>query len=145
MRYPPFDGQYKQKAARRSRSDYPEDRNGAVRKAGLAKHATHTYTFRHSFVTHLLESGYDIKTVQELLGHKNVKTAMIYTHVLNRGGKGVKSPVDDLQRREEGVLYRKDISPSVSCQTGFNPLQRQSLHGHCGRGEIRRCRSPKVL
>ena len=96
MRYPPFDGQYKQKAARRSRSDYPEDRNGAVRKAGLAKHATHAYTFRHSFVTHLLESGYGIKTVQELLGHKNVKTTMICTHVLNRGGKGVKSPVDDL-------------------------------------------------
>lgn len=69
----------------------------AVRETGLTKRVT-SHTFRHSFATHLLADGYDIRTVQELLGHKDVRTTMIYTHVLNRGGRGVRSPADGLAR-----------------------------------------------
>ena len=68
---------------------------GAATRLGLAKRVT-CHTLRHSFATHLLEDGYDIRTIQELLGHRSVKTTMMYTHVLNRGGLGVRSPLDTI-------------------------------------------------
>jgi integrase len=75
---------------RHSSSESPRPQPPAI-----AKHAT-CHTLRHSFATDLLEHGYDIWTIQELLGQKDVKTTMVYTHVLNRGGRGVRSPVDSL-------------------------------------------------
>jgi len=73
----------------------------AAKETGLTKRVT-CQPFRHSFATHLLANGYDIRTVQELLGHNDVRTTMIYTHVLNRGGKGVRSPADRLAKGFEG-------------------------------------------
>jgi len=72
-----------------------QSRDGGDNRYGLSTHDEQCGdTFRHSFATHLLEDGYDIRTVQELLGHKDVRTTMVYTPVLQRGGKGVRSPLD---------------------------------------------------
>ena len=89
----------------------------AVRRSGIAKRAT-SHTFRHSFATHLLEDGYDIRALQELLGHASVETTMIYTHVLNKGGRGVTSPLNSTQFNAGAGLRCRDSLRSGAGESG---------------------------
>jgi len=107
----------------------------AVRRAGIAKPAS-CHTFRHSFGTHLIEDGHDIRTVQELLGHRDVTTTMIYTHVLNRGWGGVKSPADRLLKPWWEPRRKFLSGPRPVCYT------EQSIQGVDGRGFPE---SPRIL
>jgi len=100
----------------------------AVLDVGISRRVS-AHTFRHSFATHLLEEGYDIRTIQELLGHKDVKTTMIYTHVLNRGGRGVRSPADILWAGFASGSDARRLGLQPNYLTSLVPPERQLLPG----------------